>query len=104
MKAKQEYYIPDGTYWPIIGSVGVATLFVGFANQMHGASWGGSAMALGFAVLVFMLFGWFGQVVKESSSGVYNSQVDRSFRWGMRVRPFGKFGAHGFHTCGAQII
>jgi cytochrome c oxidase subunit 3 len=81
--SEQEYYIPNGTYWPIIGSVGVATLFVGFANQMHGASWGGSVMAAGFAIVVFMMFGWFGQVVNESVNGKYNNQVDRSFRWGM---------------------
>jgi len=29
------------------------------------------------------LVGWFGLVVKESNAGMYNSQVDRSFRWGM---------------------
>ncbi|ABL01840.1 cytochrome c oxidase, subunit III [Candidatus Ruthia magnifica str. Cm (Calyptogena magnifica)] len=80
---EQDYYVPSGTYWPIIGSIGIVTLFVGFANQMHGASWGGPIMALGLAILVFMLFGWFGQVVKESTNGIYNSQVDRSFRWGM---------------------
>ena len=44
--SEQEYYVPHGTYWPIIGSIGVSTLFVGFANQMHGAEWGGSVMAL----------------------------------------------------------
>ncbi len=81
--SEQEYYVPDGTYWPIIGSIGITTLFVGFANQMHGASWGGSLMGLGLAITIFMMFGWFGQVVKESTSGTYNSQVDRSFRWGM---------------------
>lgn len=83
MNNEQDYYIPNGTYWPIIGSIGVSILFVGFANQMHGANWGGSAMALGFAVVVFMLFGWFSQVVSESTNGLYNNQVDRSFRWGM---------------------
>jgi len=51
--SEQEYYVPNGTYWPIIGSIGVATLFIGFANQMHGASWGGSLMALGFGWLVW---------------------------------------------------
>ncbi|NYT52642.1 MAG: cytochrome c oxidase subunit 3 [Candidatus Vesicomyosocius endoextente] len=80
---EREYYVPSATYWPIIGSIGVTTLFVGFANQMHGASWGASIMALGFSILVFMMFGWFGQVVNESTSGMYNTQVDRSFRWGM---------------------
>ncbi|AYQ55840.1 Cytochrome c oxidase polypeptide III [Bathymodiolus thermophilus thioautotrophic gill symbiont] len=83
MSKEQAYYVPHGTYWPIIGSIGIATLFVGFANQMHGVEWGGSAMALGFAIVVFMMFGWLGQVVNESTSGVYNNQVDRSFRWGM---------------------
>ncbi len=30
-----------------------------------------------------MMFGWFGTVIRESLSGYYNDQVDRSFRWGM---------------------
>ena len=81
--SEQEYYVPHGTYWPIIGSIGIATLFVGFANQMHGVEWGGSVMGLGLAITVFMMFGWLGQVVHESVNGYYNDQVDRSFRWGM---------------------
>jgi hypothetical protein len=43
---------------------------VGFANQMHGVEWGGPAMVLGFAIIVFMMFGWLGQVVNESVSGI----------------------------------
>ncbi|MDG2394970.1 cytochrome c oxidase subunit 3 [Candidatus Thioglobus sp.] len=81
--SEKEYYIPDGTYWPIIGSIGITLLLVGFANQMHEVSWGSSVMTLGFLITVFMLFGWLGQVVNESVNGKYNSQVDRSFRWGM---------------------
>lgn len=80
---EKAYYIPDGTYWPIIGSVGISILFIGFANQLHGAAWGNSLMILGLAIVIFMMFGWFGRVVDESVSGVYNKQVDRSFRWGM---------------------
>jgi cytochrome c oxidase subunit 3 len=30
-----------------------------------------------------MMARWFGQVIGESEAGVYNDQVDRSFRWGM---------------------
>jgi cytochrome c oxidase subunit 3 len=30
-----------------------------------------------------MLFGWFGTVIGESEKGMYNGQVDVSFRWGM---------------------
>ena len=81
--SEQAYYVPHGTYWPIIGSIGVSTLFVGFANQMHGNSWGGSVMALGLAIIIFMVFGWMGQVASESVNKMYNAQVGRSFRWGM---------------------
>ncbi len=81
--SNQDYYIPHGTYWPIIGSIGISTLFVGFASLMHDVSWGGPVMGLGGAIVFFMLFGWLGTVVNESVSGTYNKQVDRSFRWGM---------------------
>jgi len=30
-----------------------------------------------------MMFGWFSTVIKESRSGLYSAQMDRSFRWGM---------------------
>ena len=40
-------------------------------------------VAAGLAVLIYMLFGWFGTVIRESEGGKYNRQVDVSFRWGM---------------------
>ena len=30
-----------------------------------------------------MLFGWFGTVIRESEGGLFNKQVDMSFRWAM---------------------
>ncbi|MNZ90289.1 Cytochrome c oxidase subunit 3 [compost metagenome] len=37
----------------------------------------------GGLIMAYLLFGWFGNVVKESRSGLYSAQMDRSFRWGM---------------------
>ena len=34
--ANGSYYVPHGTRWPIIGSVGLFTLVVGAANWMNG--------------------------------------------------------------------
>jgi len=42
-----------------------------------------AVMYVGFAILAVMLFGWFGTVIKESQAGLYDAQVDRSFRMGM---------------------
>ena len=81
--AEGSYYVPHGSHWPIIGSVAVCTLMVGFANMLNDVSWGTPVMLLGFAILLFMLFGWFGTVIRENEAGAYNDQVDLSFRWGM---------------------
>ena len=77
----KDYYVPHGTHWPIVGSVGLALTFIGFARFLHGAEM--TTMFLGIAIVIFMMYGWFGQVIDESIAGTYNQQVDMSFRWGM---------------------
>jgi cytochrome c oxidase subunit 3 len=77
----KDYYVPHGTHWPIIGSIGLTLTFIGFARFLHGAEM--TTMFLGIAIVIFMMFGWFGQVIDESIAGTYNQQVDMSFRWGM---------------------
>jgi cytochrome c oxidase subunit 3 len=81
--AENSYYVPHGSHWPIVGSIGVFTLFIGLANMLNGVSWGTPVLVVGFAITIFMMFGWFGTVIKENESGIYNMQVDMSFRWGM---------------------
>ena len=76
------YYIPHGSHWPFVGSIGLFIMMFGFANFLNG-DWGMAVMWIGFAILVFMMFGWFGVVIKESEGGYYNDDVDKSFRWGM---------------------
>ena len=75
------YYLPAPSYWPIVGSIGMFLLLFGFASFLHGSS--SLIMIAGAAVIIFMLFGWFGTVINESLAGKYNSQVDVSFRMGM---------------------
>lgn len=83
MQSKDQYYVPEGSYWPIVGSVGMAALLGGFASSLHGGIMGTGIMVLGLVIILFMVFGWMGQVVHESESGLYNKQVDKSFRIGM---------------------
>lgn len=81
--AETLYYIPHGTKWPIIGSVGMITMLVSAANWLNGSATAQWVFWLGLAILIFMLFGWFGTVIRESQAGLYNAQVDISFRLGM---------------------
>ena len=77
------YYVPHGSGWPIIGSIGLFVMLQGFANFLNGSDVGSTVMLAGFAILLFMVFGWFRTVINESEAGTYNMQVDKSFRQGM---------------------
>jgi cytochrome c oxidase subunit 3 len=81
VQAHGGYYVPHGSHWPIIGSVGLFCFMLGFANLLNGG--GSFGMFVGAAIVIFMVFGWFSTVIRESESGTYNDQVDISFRWGM---------------------
>jgi cytochrome c oxidase subunit 3 len=56
---------------------------MGAALTMNKMELGYGMLAIGFAILIYMLFGWFGLVSRESESGKFNDTVDVSFRWGM---------------------
>ncbi len=81
--ADGSYYIPHGTKWPILGSIGLTTAVVGFSNYLNGNEAGNIIMYGGLAIVIYMMYGWFGQVIQESEDGYYNAQVDTSFRMGM---------------------
>src|SRR5690606_2900834 len=77
------YYVPHGSRWPVFASVALFVLMVGFASWLNDTSWGEPVFYVGLAGLVFVLFLWFRDVVRESLAGHYNKQVDVSFRMGM---------------------
>lgn len=81
--AHGSYYLPHKATQPILGSIGLFLLLSGFSNYLNGEPIGGSMMIVGAAVVIVMLVLWFGEVIKESVSGLYNEQVDVSFKMGM---------------------
>jgi len=77
------YFIPDPSTWPITGSVALLCMAMGAASWFNGWAPGKFVVIAGFAILVYMIVGWFHTVAHESEGGRYNKQVDVSFRWGM---------------------
>lgn len=84
MSVSQSYYVPESSKWPIIASIGLVSLLTGlgalfvYANTMSLI-----ILLFGVTIVLFTLFGWFSDVIKESISGLYSNQMDKSFRWGM---------------------
>ena len=89
MAENQTYYVPEQSKWPIIATVGLGVTLYGVAAIMVNGKQGESTTGawimfmIGAIIMAYMLFGWFGNVIKESRAGLYSPQMDRSFRWGM---------------------
>lgn len=83
MGAQGSYYVPEASRWSVLGCLGL-TVTVSGAGMWFNSHWMGPYVVLaGLFIVGIMLFGWFGEVINESESGLHNAQVDRSFRMGM---------------------
>jgi cytochrome c oxidase subunit III len=80
---KDSYYLPSPSYWPIVGSLALLVMAVGFILMLNKSAAGSITLLAGVGILLFMMYGWFGEVIRESEAGLYNKQVDKSFRIGM---------------------
>ena len=82
-----EYFIPEPSKWPIVGTVALVTTVLGAVSTIHSFKDGSDSVSLllpaGLLLIAYLFFGWFGVVIKESMANSYNEQVDRSFRIGM---------------------
>jgi len=76
------YYVPATSKWPILGSLALGTMMIGAGMLMvHGR--GSALLAAGVLAVLAVMGLWFRDVVKESRGGLYDAQMDRSFRQGM---------------------
>ena len=74
MNETPRYYVPHSSPWPIIGSIALFLTAFGGASFIHQStekvaaegSYGEWVFYLGLALIAFMMFGWFGTVIRES--------------------------------------
>ena len=87
-KEYETYYVPAQSHWPIVGAVALFFIAFGAASyvsalQSGDSGFGGYMLIGGIALVIYMLFGWFNNVITESMAGKYSAQMDNSFRQGM---------------------
>ncbi|TLX57705.1 cytochrome c oxidase subunit 3 [Stutzerimonas nosocomialis] len=85
----QNYYVPAQSKWPIVATVALLTTVYGLGSWLNDLkagrdeSSGPMIFFIGALLIAYMMYGWFGSVIRESRAGLYSPQMDRSFRWGM---------------------
>ncbi len=77
------YYLPEPSHWPVVGSCALFLMTFGGVLWMNAIGAGPWVVLAGMVIITYMMFGWFGTVIRESEGGKFNKQVDLSFRWGM---------------------
>ncbi|WP_068547241.1 cytochrome c oxidase subunit 3 [Thalassotalea crassostreae] len=86
-KEYESYYVPAQSKWPIVGAVALFLIAIGagsyVGNLKTGDGYGGWILLAGIAMVIYMVFGWFNNVIDESMAGKYSAQMDNSFRQGM---------------------
>ena len=84
---KHDYHLVNPSPWPLIGSLAVLTLAVGGVTYMKGlfglekGTWW--LMALGFAMVAYVMIGWWREVAKEGALGDHTPVVSIGLRYGM---------------------
>jgi cytochrome c oxidase subunit 3 len=76
------FHMVEPSPWPLIGSIAALVLAPGAIIYMHDGT--PIVMLIGFAILFYTFFGWWRQVVRESTAGKYHTgAVSHGLRFGM---------------------
>ena len=84
---KHDYHLVNPSPWPLIGSVAVTTLAIGGVIYMkglfgfeEGSPW---VLLAGFSMVIWVMFGWWREVIKEGRTGDHTPVVEIGLKYGM---------------------
>jgi cytochrome c oxidase subunit 3 len=80
------YHLVDPSPWPVVGSASLFVLVVGAAMFMHKHALGAILLGLGFVGILYTMFAWWRDVVKEAvHEKKHTKEVGRGLRLGMAL-------------------
>ena len=93
--AKHDYHIIDPSPWPLLGSIGALVMAIGGIAWMQtlkgteglslfGLQLGGPwVFGIGLLLVIYTMYGWWGDTVLESKQGYHTRVVSIHLRYGM---------------------
>ncbi|MBV1886072.1 MAG: cytochrome c oxidase subunit 3 [Parvibaculaceae bacterium] len=83
-----DYHLVDPSPWPFVGSLGAFIMAIGAIFYMHDeietGIWGSPWLFyIGFAIVLYTMYGWWSDVVREAEGGDHTPVVQLHHRYGM---------------------
>jgi cytochrome c oxidase subunit III len=78
-----EYHILPPDPWPIIGAFSALGMAAGGIMWMHKAPFGGYVFFAGLAAVLYTMFSWWSNVIREANAGDHTPVVSLHLRYGM---------------------
>lgn len=76
-----DYHLVNPSPWPVVGAVSAFILAVGAVTWMRGGTW--IIMTLGFLMILYTMFMWWRDVLREAHGGDHTPVVGLHLRYGM---------------------
>jgi cytochrome c oxidase subunit 3 len=77
---RHDYHILPPSIWPLIAAAGAFAMLFGAVNWMHGS--GPWLFLMGFAAVLYVMYGWWADVVAESQQGDHTPVVRLGLKYG----------------------
>jgi len=78
-----DYHILPPSPWPLIGAFTALIMAAGAVGWMHEAQWGPWVFGLGLLGVLFTMYSWWADVVREANGGDHTPVVQLHHRYGM---------------------
>ncbi len=78
-----DFHILPPSIWPFFGSMATLVMAAGALMWMHEAAHGGWIFLMGLAGVLFTMFSWWADVIKEAHAGDHTPIVSLHLRYGM---------------------
>merc|ERR1712194_392165 len=84
INTNHSWHLVDPSPWPLVTSIGAFTVTFGLVLYMHNYQYGDSLMICGFIILLYSVYMWWRDVVREATlEEQHTFSVQRSLRLGM---------------------
>jgi len=80
-----DYHLVNPSPWPLIGSIGAFLMASGLISMLHSIVLDGSPVIFiaGLLIVLYTMFGWWRDVIKEAHEGHHTPVVQIHYRYGM---------------------